>query len=83
MTKWILAILTTAILSFLTYISTGVMEAKTLEHRVGKLEGWSTRIDADISSFKSDIKHDIGTIKGQNEIIIKILQNRSGYERDK
>ena len=74
MIKWISAIATTLILGFVTYIAAGVMDAKTLDNRVQKLEGYSTKIDSDISNFKSDIKHDMGIIKGQNEIIIKLLK---------
>lgn len=74
MVKWIQTIATTLLLGFIAYIAAGVMEAKTFEIRIYKLEGISTKLDSDISNFKSDIKHDIGVIKGQNDIIIKLLK---------
>jgi hypothetical protein len=74
MFNWFTGIAATAVLGFITFIAAGVMEAKTLESRVNKLEVKSVEVDRELSDFKSNIKGDIGHIKGQNDIIIKMLQ---------
>ena len=74
MIRWFLGILGGVIIAMLGSIGTGVISSLALEARVTTLEHNSNIMDKDISNFKSLIKEDIGEIKGQNNVIIKLLK---------
>lgn len=68
------SVIIAAIGTFLTSITLGIIDAKALESRVYKLETSTATLQKDVSDFKAVVKEDIGHIKGQNDMIIKILK---------
>lgn len=60
--------------SVLSYITTGLIKVETLSAKVDNLNARTTHIEKNMGDFQSKISGDIGTIKGQNDMIIKILK---------
>lgn len=75
--KWYEKVMFTIVMSVLAFIGMGIVETKSLEARVIVLERKTSDLSQGIKDFQSNVKEDIGHIKGQNDLIIKLL-NKHG-----
>lgn len=77
MMGWYLKLAATLILAILSFIGLGIIDMRGLEARIKTVEDRTEILTGDMGRFQSTVKEDIGIIKGQNNIIIKLL-NKNG-----
>lgn len=74
---WYFKVVATVILSVLGFIGVGVIETRALEGKVNSNTLKLELMQDNMYRFHGVVKEDIGHIKGQNDLIIKLL-NKQG-----